>query len=88
MKITQNTNKKAHPMLRQNHFSITSYYAIKKLFKTVLRVMKNQTIGWILIQKIVKFQTREKQPSTPRPKNKTKNSKPYKTPKSETPQLP
>ena len=60
----------------------------KKIFKTVFRVMKNQTIGWTLTLKIVKFQTREKQPPTPPPKNKTKTSKPYKTPKSETPPLP
>ena len=50
--------------------------------------MKNQTIGWTLTLKIVKFQTREKQPPTPPPKNKTKTSKPYKTPKSEAPPLP
>ena len=50
--------------------------------------MKNQTIAWILTQNIVKFQTREKHPPTTPPKNKTKTSKPYKTPKSETPQLP
>ena len=62
MKITHNTNKIAHPMRRPNHLSITSYYAIKKIFKTVFRVMKNQTIGWTLTLKIVKFQTREKPP--------------------------
>ena len=46
--------------------------------------MKNQTIGWTLTLKIVKFQTREKQPPTPPPKNKNfktmQNSKKRNTP--------